>query len=147
MTFKIPDITWAVGHSFNLYVGLQGPGWPYVLGMPPRGDLRLWTPRARAADVGQGPHLRPGVPAGSLRATEPRAREKARGRKRKKCRWAKKTHLYIVISVIQRVQVYISNGKYTWYFTYQVLVYTYTRIPGILLLNITTYFQHISSPL
>ena len=28
----------AVGHSFNLYVGLQGSGWLYVPGMPPRGD-------------------------------------------------------------------------------------------------------------
>ena len=27
--------------SFNLYVGLQGPGWLYVLRMPPRGYLRL----------------------------------------------------------------------------------------------------------
>ena len=26
---------------FNLYVGLQGPGWLYVLGIPPRGDLPL----------------------------------------------------------------------------------------------------------
>ena len=91
MTLNIPDITWAVRHYFNLYVGLQGPGWPYVLGMPPRGDLRLWTPRARATDIGQGPHLRRGVPAGSLRATEPRARGKTRGRKRKKCRCAKKS--------------------------------------------------------
>ena len=97
MASKIPDITWAVGHSFNLYVGLQGPGWPYVLGKPLRGDLRLWTPRARATDVGQGPHLRRGVPAGSLRAMEPRAREKPRDQKRKKCRCALKTHLCKVI--------------------------------------------------
>ena len=27
-----------------LYVGLIGPGWLYVLGMPPRGHLRLWPP-------------------------------------------------------------------------------------------------------
>ena len=31
----------AIEHSFNLYVGLQGPGWLYVLGMRPRGDVRL----------------------------------------------------------------------------------------------------------
>ena len=41
MTFKIPNITRDVGHSFNLYVDLQGPGWLYVLGIPPRADLRL----------------------------------------------------------------------------------------------------------
>ena len=95
-TFKIPAITWAAGHSFNLYVGLHGPGWLYVLGITPRGDLPLWTPRARVTDLGQGPNLRRGVRAGSLRATEPRTREKTRARKRKKCRSAKTTHLYIV---------------------------------------------------
>ena len=31
----------AASHFFNLYVGLQGPGWLYVVGMPPRGDVRL----------------------------------------------------------------------------------------------------------
>ena len=41
------------------------------------------------------PKLACGVRAGSLRATELRARGKTRGRKRKKCRRAKKTHLYI----------------------------------------------------
>ena len=89
-TFKILDITWAVGHTVNLHVGLHGPEWLYVLGMPPRGRLRLWTPRARATDLGQGPHLSRGVRAGSLRASEPRAREKTRGRKKKKCRCAQK---------------------------------------------------------
>ena len=58
ITFKIPNITWDVGHSFNMYVGFQGPGWLYVLGIPPRADLRLWTPRARATDIDQGPNLR-----------------------------------------------------------------------------------------
>ena len=53
------------------------------------------NPRVRATDLGQGPNLRRGVRAGSLRATEPRAREKTRGRKRKKIRSTKKTHLYI----------------------------------------------------
>ena len=84
--------TWAVGHSFNLYVGLyvglRGPGWLYVLVITPRGDLSLWTPRARATDLGQGPDLLRGIRAGSMRATEPRAWEKTRGRKRKKCRSA-----------------------------------------------------------
>ena len=100
--FTIPDITWAVEHSFNLYVHepsdilvictwvLHGPGWLYVLGITLRGDLPLWTLRARAMDLDQGPNLRRGLRARSLRATEPRARETTRGRKRKKCRRAKK---------------------------------------------------------
>ena len=69
---------------FNLYVGLHGPGGLYVLRIPPRGYLRLSTPRARATDPGQGSHLHHGVRAGSLRAPEPRTREKTRGRKRNK---------------------------------------------------------------
>ena len=76
---------------------MHGPGWLYALGMPPRGYLRLWTPRAHATDRGQGPDLRRGVRAGSLRVPKPRAREKIRGRKRKKCRCPKKTHLHIII--------------------------------------------------
>ena len=75
------DITWAVGHFFNMYVGLHGPRWLNVLGMPPRGCLRLWTPRARATDLAQAPHLRRGVRVGFLRAAEstrkdPRPEEK-----------------------------------------------------------------------
>ena len=54
---------------------------------------RLRTPRVCATDLGQGPHLRRGARAGSLRAPEPRAREKTRGRKRKKWHVQKITHL------------------------------------------------------
>ena len=87
--------TWAVGHSFNMYwyVGLHGPGWLYVLGITPRGDLPLRAPTARATGLGQDLNLCHGVRTGSLRATEPRAREKTRGRKRIKFRCAKK-HIY-----------------------------------------------------
>ena len=35
------NIIIAVGHSINLYVGLHGRGWLYVLRMPPRADVRL----------------------------------------------------------------------------------------------------------
>ena len=74
---------------FNLYVGLHGRDWMAlrVLGMPPRSFLRfgLWTPRARATGLGQGPHLHRGVRAGSLRVPELRARETTRGRMKKKC--------------------------------------------------------------
>ena len=38
----------SAGHS------LQRPGRLYVLGMPPRGDVRVWTPRARALDFSEG---------------------------------------------------------------------------------------------
>ena len=55
-----------------MYVGLHGPGWLYVLGIPPRADLSLWPSRTRATYLGQGPNLR----AGSGRAPcEPRRRE------------------------------------------------------------------------
>ena len=56
----IPNIAWDVGHSFNLYVGLQRPGWLYVLRIPPRADVRLWTPISHATDLGPGPNLRAG---------------------------------------------------------------------------------------
>ena len=67
-TFKIINIAWAVGYSnpglkctrYYVYVGLHGPGWLYVIGLPPRADLPLWTPRARATDLGQGPNLSKG---------------------------------------------------------------------------------------
>ena len=56
-----------------------------------RGRRRTTKGRGKArTDLGQGPHFRRGVRAGSLLALEPRAREKTRGRKRKKCRCAKK---------------------------------------------------------
>ena len=41
-------------------VGLHGPGWLYVLGMPPRADVPLSTPTERATDHGRGPNLRTG---------------------------------------------------------------------------------------
>ena len=41
-------------------VGLHGPGWFYVLGMPRRADVPLSTPTARATDLGRGPNLRMG---------------------------------------------------------------------------------------
>ena len=41
-------------------VGLHGPGWLNVLGMPPRADVPLSTPRARATDLARGPNLRMG---------------------------------------------------------------------------------------
>ena len=60
----------------------------------PRGRATLNT-QSTCHGPRPGPKLAHGVRAGSLRATEPRARGKTRGRKRKKCRRAKRTHLYI----------------------------------------------------
>ena len=60
IAFTIPNITLDVGHSFNLHVGLQGPGWLCVLGIPPRADVPLSTPAARATDNGQRSKLRLG---------------------------------------------------------------------------------------
>ena len=58
--------------TYCVRVGLHGPGWLYVLGMPPRADVPLSTPRARATDLGRGPNLR----MGSGRAPcVPRSRE------------------------------------------------------------------------
>ena len=41
---------------FHLYVSLYGPGWLYVLGMPPRGSPRLSTHRACATDTSARVH-------------------------------------------------------------------------------------------
>ena len=59
--------------------------------------LATLDPQSTCHEPRPGPKLACGVRAGSLRATEPRARGKTRGRKRKKCRWAKKTHLYMYV--------------------------------------------------
>ena len=82
MTFKIPNITWHVGQSFNLCVDLQRPGWLYALGIPPWADVRLWTPRARATDLGQtqtcvrGPGGLPACHGAESTRKEPRPEEK-----------------------------------------------------------------------
>ena len=76
-----------------LLVGLHGPGWRHVLGMPPRGCSSIFatlTARACATDLGQGPIFRPDVRVGTLRSLERRARETTRGRKRKKMPMCKK---------------------------------------------------------
>ena len=107
LTFNIPYITcepsdifltctWAVGNSFNLYVGLQGPGWLYALGIPPRVNLPLWPPRACATDLGQGPNVR----AGSGRAPcVPRSRDHeerpAAGREKNAEGWKKHIYIYV----------------------------------------------------
>ena len=76
---------------YYVRVGLHGPGWLYVLGMPPRADVPLSKPRACATDLGRGPNLR----MGSGRAPcVPRGREheERRATGRKKMPKGEKTH-------------------------------------------------------
>ena len=54
-------------------------------------------PRARATGLGQVPHVHRSVHAGLVCASQSRAREMARGRKNKKCPFAKKYIWYIVM--------------------------------------------------
>ena len=81
-----------------MYVGLLGPGWLYVLGIPPRADLPLWTPRARAADLGQGPNLRKGsgLAPSVLGSREHEERRMAGGEKNAE---GLKKHIYICIYI------------------------------------------------
>ena len=77
---------------YYVRLGLHGPEWLYVLGMPPRTDVLLSTARARATDLGRGPNLR----MGSGRAPcVPRSREHeerpAAGREKKKPKGEKNT--------------------------------------------------------
>ena len=56
--------------------------------------VRLWTPRAHAAEPGRSPNVRCSVLVGPLRAPQSRAREK-RGRRRRACKCAKNVTWYI----------------------------------------------------
>ena len=62
---------------------------------PSPSERSTLNPQSTCRGPRPGPEVGCGVRAGSRRATETRSRGKTRGRKRKKCRWAKKTHLYI----------------------------------------------------
>ena len=64
----------------------------------PSGRVTL-NPQSTCHGPRPGPKLAYWVRAGSLCATEPRARGKTRDRKRKKCRRVKKTHLYMCVSI------------------------------------------------
>ena len=76
-------------------MGLHGPRWLYVLGILPWGDVPLWTPRARATNLGRGPNLS----MGSGRAPRvPRSREhelRPPAKREKNVEGSKKEHLYI----------------------------------------------------
>ena len=64
---------------YYVRVGLHGSGWLYVVGMTPRADVPLSTPRARSTDLGRGPNLRmwfgraPCVPRSREREERPAA--------------------------------------------------------------------------
>ena len=62
---------------------------------PSPSGLATLNPQSTCHGPRPGPKLAYGVRAGSLHATEPRARGKTRGRKRKKRPTAKTTHFYI----------------------------------------------------
>ena len=94
-----------------MYVGLHGPGWLYVFGIPPWGDLPLWTSRARATDLGQGPNLR----TGSWWAPcVPRSREheerSAAGRNKNADGPKNHTHIYIY----EYIRIYASLSTGWW---------------------------------
>ena len=96
MIFNISDISWAVGHYFNLYVGLHGPGWLYVLGITPRGDCHFEPPEhvprtlTRAHTCTQCSRGLPGCHGAE-------GTRKSRGRKIKKMPKCQKNIFYIVI--------------------------------------------------
>ena len=92
MTFKIPDITLDVGHFFNMLMHcVRGFACTWMaprVGNPSPNGLATLDPQDTCHGPRPGPKPACGIRAGSLRATEPRARGKTRGRKRKKCRRA-----------------------------------------------------------
>ena len=91
-----------------MYVGSRTPGWLYALGIPPRTDFPLRTPRARATDLGPGPNLR----AGSGRAPcVPRSREHEEGAAagREKNAEGPKKHIYIYIYVQGSISRFVSR--------------------------------------
>ena len=75
---------------------MHGLGWLYLLGMPPPGylpDSATLNPQSTCHGPRPGHTLTPIAHAGLLRAPQPRAREKTRGRKNKKCRCPNKSHI------------------------------------------------------
>ena len=99
MTFKIPDIA-CIGHLFNLlmyYVRGFACAWmaPRARNLSSSG-LATFNPQSTVHGPRPGPKLACGVRASSLRATEPRARGKTRGRKRKNADVPKKRiYMYV----------------------------------------------------
>ena len=88
MTLKIPGITWDVGQFLNLFIMYYVRGFARAMmalrarNASPSGRGTL-NPLSTRHGPPPGPELAYWVRAGSLCATEPRARGKTRGRKRK----------------------------------------------------------------
>ena len=81
--------------------GFHGPRSLSVVGNGSRSYLPLFAtlnPRARATDLGQGPHLHRSVHAGLLRAPQPRARERPAGGRAKNSHVQKKSTRYVINS-------------------------------------------------
>ena len=94
---SLPEIILTQVKMYHRYY-VRGFAWAWMalrVRNPSPGGIATLNPQSTCHGPRPGPKLACGVRAGSLRATEPRARGKTRGRKRKKCRTAKKTHLYI----------------------------------------------------
>jgi hypothetical protein len=102
------------------------------VGMAPRGYLPVFAtlnPESTRHGARRWAKLEPCVHTGPLRAPRPRAREKTRGRKRKKCRSPQKVHL--IHSNI--IYTYLVPGTYNTYSNYSsinkriTLQYCHTR--------------------
>ena len=90
----------------------------------PRG-LATLNPQSTCHGPRPGPKLARGVRAGSLRATVPRAREKTRGRKRKKCRSAKYIYMttgYFAGQSTAVVEILQSSAPYFLIFVLRLVV-------------------------
>ena len=87
-------------------LGFHGPARLGEAGRNPleKGRLALLrTPRASATELGRDPDVCRILPAGPLRAQQPKAREKTSGRRRRPCTCASKCILYLLL-----VHVYVS---------------------------------------
>ena len=91
----------AVGHYFVLYLvrGFAGAWMSLLARNPSPSERATLNSQSTCQGPRPGPKLACGVRAGSLHATEPRERGKTRGRHRKKCRRAKKTHVDYILSI------------------------------------------------
>ena len=116
----------------------------------PRG-LATLNPQSTCHGPRPAPKLACGVRAGSMRATEPRARGKTRGRKGKKCQRVKKTHLYICtrfpsgtcLGVWRKNELQKNTECDIVSYAYDIILRRY-EIPGICVLPVAACMYHSS---
>ena len=114
---KIPDITWDVGHSFNLLIMyyVRGFAWAWMAlrarNASPSGRA-TFDPQSTRHGPRPGANLAYWVRAGSLCATGPRARGKTRGRNRK-YRRVTKTHFFKYMYILRTCIYVMLPGN--WY--------------------------------